>query len=148
MISTTLNRIKEHEPCKNGWEKLLKHLNKTKPDDDVLPYSVIVKSNGLQDALWCCRAEPQYSKEWRLFAVWCGRQVEHLMKDKRSINALNVAERFANGEATDEERVAAWAATWDAAWEAAGYAVGDAVGYATWDAARDKQTKQFLKIVS
>ena len=81
MITTTLNRIREHQPCTDGWAKLLAYLGKTKADDDPLPYAVILKSNGLDDALWCCRAEPQYSKEWRLYAVWCARQVRHLMID-------------------------------------------------------------------
>ena len=64
----------------------------------------------------------------RLFAVWCARQVQHLMKDKRNLEALDVAERFANGLATQEEldaaREAAWAAARDArnAWVDARYA--------------------------
>jgi len=99
MITTTLNRIREHCPSDKMWTKLLKHLGKTKPDDDPLPYVVIVESNGLEDALWCCRAEPEHSREWRLFAVWCARQVRHLMTDQRSLDALDIAERHANGEA-------------------------------------------------
>jgi len=97
-------------------------LGKTKADDEAVPYAVIVESNGLDDALWCCRAESD-RKEWRLFAVWCARQVEHLMTDQRSKDALNVAERHANGEATDKELAAAMAAAMDAAWDAAGAAV-------------------------
>lgn len=51
----------------------------------------------------------------RLFAVWSARQVQHLMTDPRSIAALDVAERFANGEATQNELSAAGAAAWAAA---------------------------------
>ena len=131
MITTTLNRIREHQPCTDGWAKLLAYLGKTKADDDPLPYAVILKSNGLDDALWCCRAEPQYAKEWRLYAVWCARQVQHLTTDPRSIAAVDVAERFANGEATQAELDAAKAAAWAAAWDAA------------WDA----QSKRFLEVV-
>ena len=54
-------------------------------------------------------------KELRLFAVWCARQVQHLMTDERSINALDVAERHANGCETDEELTAAGGAAWAAA---------------------------------
>ena len=107
MITTTLNKIREHQPCTDGWKKLLSHLGKSEADDEPLPFAVILKSNGLDDALWCCRAAPQYHKEWRLYAVWCARQVQHLMKDQRSIDALDVAERFAHGFATDEELSAA-----------------------------------------
>ena len=140
MITTTLNRIREHQPCTKGWQKLLAYLGKTKADDEPLPYAVILKSNGLDDALWCCRAEPQYAKEWRLYAVWCARQVQHLMTDPRSIAALGVAERFANGEATQAEladaSAAAGTAARDAA-EAAWVAAGVAAGAVARDAARD-----------
>ena len=106
-LTTTLNRIRAHDPCADGWGKLLKHLGKTAADDEPLPYAAILESNGLDDALWCCRAEPQHDRLWRLYAVWCARQVQHLMKDQRSIDALDVAERYANGQATDQELAAA-----------------------------------------
>jgi len=55
--------------------------------------------------------------------VWCARQVQHLMTDKRSLDAIDVAERFANGLATENELDIAWAAAraaaGDAAWDAA-----------------------------
>ena len=55
----------------------------------------------------------------RLFAVRCARRVQQLMTDPRSIAALDVAERHAKGEATDEELAAARTAAWAAAWAAA-----------------------------
>jgi hypothetical protein len=61
-------------------------------------------------------------RELRLFSVWSARQVQHLMTDARSLASLDVAERHANGEATDKELVAAWAAARDAARAAAGAA--------------------------
>ena len=103
MIHTTLNAIRAHDPCVEGWRKLLAHLGQTEADDEPLPFATIVKSNGLDDALWCCRAAPEHDREWRLFAVWCARQVQHLMTDPRSVAALDVAERYANGQASKEE---------------------------------------------
>ena len=159
MITTTLNRIRAHSPCQVGWEKLLNGLGKKKADDERLPFSRIVEINGINDALWCCRVEPQYEREWRLFAVACVRRIQHLMKDPRSIDALDVAERFANGEATDEELVAAgdaagaaWAASAAAgdaargAWVAAGAAAG-AAGAAR-AAEREWQTQEFIRVVN
>jgi hypothetical protein len=62
-------------------------------------------------------------KELRLFAVFCARQDEHLFTDHRSINVIDVAERFAHGNATKDElnaaRAAARAAASDAEWVAA-----------------------------
>ena len=138
-ITTTLNRIRANLPCEAGWKKLLAGLGKTSADDAPLPYARIAEINGLDDALWCCRVEPQHAKVWRLYAVWCARQVQHLMTDPRSIAALDVAERHATGEATDDELMAARDAARDAAWDAAGdaarAAAGDAAGAAAWDAA-------------
>ena len=145
MLTTTLNRIRVHQPCESGWRKLLAYLGKTQPDDEPLPYATIVASNGLEDALWCCRAEPQYAKQWRLFAVWCARRVQHLMTDPRSVATLDVAELYATGEATNDDlsaardaaRDAAWAAALDAQRYAARYAARDAARDAAWGAARD-----------
>ena len=155
MIYTTLNHIREHKPCADGWRKLLTHLGKNDPYAP-LAYSTILESNGLDDALWCLRAEPQHASIWRMFAVRCARRVQHLMEDKRSIQALDVAERHAHGLATDEELAAAWAAAcgaasivaaWAAAWDAAG-----AAWAAAWDAARGaaraEQTADFKALLA
>ncbi len=138
---TTLNKIRAHGPCADGWTKLLKHLGKAKADDEPLALTTILDSNGIDDALWCLRACEGIEKEVRLYAVWCARQVRHLMADQRSLTALDVAERYANGEATDAEldaaRDAAWAAARDAAWAAAGAAAGAVARAAARAAARD-----------
>ena len=160
---TTLNRIRAHDPCTNGWRKLLKGLNKTEADDEPLDLLTILNINGLDDALWCMRTMPEHDKEWRLYVVWCARQVQHLITDPRSIVVIDAAERFALGQTTVEElkdaqdaawaawaawtaardascaawatRAAAWTAAGDAARAAAGDAVGDAAGDAAWTAA-------------
>jgi hypothetical protein len=151
MITTTLNRIRNHNPCRDGWQKLLEGLGKTAPDDEPLPFARILEINGLDDALWCCRAEPQYAREWRLYAVWCARQVQHLMTDPRSIAAIDAAERHANGLETADELAAACAAAWDASaaaraartaasdeWDAAWAAARAAARAAQWSAASDE----------
>ena len=130
-MKTTLNKIRAHSPCTDGWEKLLKNLGKTKADDEPLALTTILESNGIDDALWCLRAVDGHEREMRLFAVDCARSVQHLMTDKRSRDALDVAERFANGLATQTELAAADAA-WAAAWTAAD-AAADAAWAAAWD---------------
>ena len=168
MIYTTLNRIREHSPCADGWRKLLKHLGKTEADDEPLAYSTILDAVGLDDALWCLRAEPQHESIWRMYAVRCARRVQHLMTDERIIQALDVAERYARGAAKDSELAAAWdaawdasrdavwdaaraaarAATWDAAWDAAWIAARDAARAAARDTARAEQTADFLRLLA
>jgi hypothetical protein len=83
--------------------------------------------------IWAATREGVLTKrELRLFAVWSARQVQHLLTDPRSFAALDVAERHANGEATNGELDAARDAAMDAAWDAARCAARDAA----WDAAR------------
>ena len=123
----------------------------------------ILQSNGFEDAVWTFKCLAGADREIRLFAVDCARQVQHLMTDPRSLAALDVAERFANGLATSEELDAAWAAAgaeaWAAAWDAADAAwaaagaeawaaawdAADAAWAAAWDVARAKQEELFLK---
>ena len=151
-MKTTLNAIRDHHPCADGWKKLLANLGKTAADDYPLSLITILDSNGIDDALWCLRAVYGHDKEIRLFAVWCARQVQHLMTDQRSVAALDVSERFANGDATKEELDAAGAA----ARAASGYAAGaaaraaawDAAWDAAWSAALDAQKAKFLELAN
>lgn len=62
-------------------------------------------------AIWTAtRVGVMSDRDLRLFAVRCARRAPHLMKDQRSIAALDVAERYANGEASKGELSAAYAA--------------------------------------
>ena len=114
-METTLNKIREHSPCAHGWKKLLTHLGKTEADDEPLSLLTILDSNGVDDALWCLRAVEGRDREIRLFAVWCARQAQHLTGDHRIVDALDVVERYANGEATAAELAAAGDTARDAA---------------------------------
>jgi hypothetical protein len=118
------------------------------------------KAIPFEDRLWViCRNDLVSDKLMRLFAVWCARQVQHLMKDERSIHALDFMDAFiehidliddedwrsgwqeeraaAWAAARDAARAAAWAAAWDAARDAAWAAARDAAWDAAWAAARD-----------
>ncbi|MGV4659122.1 hypothetical protein [Burkholderia pseudomallei] len=153
-FAVTLAALRKAGACYEGYNKLVRSIQgkafsaedadrnsyiRFKHDAEI-PLLDILKSNGLNDALWTLRCISDADRDLRLFAIWCARQVEHLMQDQRSKDALNVAERFANGEATDEERAAAWAAAQAAAraaaWDAAQAAAGAAAWAAAWAAAQ------------
>jgi hypothetical protein len=80
----------------------------------------------------------------RLFACRCvketpigdGRTVWDLLTDDRSRNAVEVAERYANGDATDDELTSAMYAASTAAWDAASAAARTAARAAALDGAR------------
>ena len=157
-ITVTLKALRQAGACVSGYNKVVRAVQDRAFDkederrasyirhrhEEPIQLADIVESNGLDDALWALRAVPSIDRDARLFAVWCARQVQHLMTDKRSITALDVAERFANGQATEQERAAACAAArdaardaaWDAACAAAWAAACAAAWAAAWDAAR------------
>lgn len=136
MIYTNLNHIRVQPPSVTGWEKLLRGLGKTDADDEFLGYDRILEINGPDDAFWCLCAEPQHERIWRAVAVQCVLPVRHLMTDSRSLDVLDVAERWSVGRATDAELAAVMDAAWISASAAARIAAGVAAGVAAWDARR------------
>jgi hypothetical protein len=163
-LKATWEEIKKHNPCSNGYKKAREY-HKLKNEVHLLD---ILESNGIMDALWCLRIWPEYNREWRLFAVWCARQVQHLITDSRSITAIDVAERFANGDASSDElksaldasrAAASYAASYAAmvaAMDAASYAARVAASYAASSAARvaassaalDVQKEKLIEIIN
>ena len=83
------------------------------------------KVNSESDIIWLlCRKEFLSDRDLRLFAVWCAREsyqycTEQYPINQRSIDAVDCAERFANGEANELELSAAWSAARSAASSAA-----------------------------
>ena len=127
-FTATLKSLRQAGACFDGYNKLVRALQGlpfSEADADrenyiryarkaQIPIRFILESNGLDDALWSLRCVEGRDREIRLFAVWCARQVQHMMTDPRSVAALDVAERFAQGLATAEELDAAQAAALDA----------------------------------
>jgi hypothetical protein len=146
-VYTTLNRIRSSLFGTDEWKKLLHSLDKTKPDDEPLPLVTILDSNGFDDAVWCLRSVEGLEKEIRLLAVACAREVQHLMTDPLSVEALDVAERYAHGKATKEELEKAYAAAYAASDTARAYdtarEAADAAAYAAADAARAAATQSY-----
>ena len=78
----------------------------------------------------------------------CANTVRHLMKDERSVNAVDVAIRYGNGEATQEELRAASAAAYAAAYAAADAAADAAAASVAAYAAADAATKENQQITA
>jgi len=140
----------ELEPCKNGYHlcresDLVRWLgpaiyeaeyrgDRVDADDKIV----------VREARLIRRLDTWNDRTARLFACDCAESVLHIYErsypdDRRPRNAIEVARRYANREATDDELFAAWDAAGDAAW-AAGDAAWDAAGDAAWaggDAAGD-----------
>lgn len=103
METFTIEDIRSWNPCYDP----ARHL----PETWSGTFVKILKHKAIpaQDKLWVvCREELISAKTLRFFAVWCARQVEHLLQDERSISAIKVAERFANGDATNKELLTAY----------------------------------------
>src|SRR5271165_4559279 len=125
MKTITPKEIRELKPCYDPGKYLKEDWQGTAID------ILNLKDAPVSDRLWVVlRLDFVSERTMRLFAVWCARQVQHLMTDKRSIDALDVSQRFAMGEATQQELAAARGAAlaaadaagaaWAAAWAAAG----------------------------
>ena len=134
MKTHTIEDIRKLKPCYDPAKYL--------PEDwtgtalDIL--NVVAAPAG--DRIWVV-LKPSWTDDrtLRLFAVLCAREALKLIynPDPRSVEACNVAERYANGNATDDELKAAGAAAWAAASDAAGDAACNAAGAAAWAVTRD-----------
>ena len=97
-----------------------------------------------KDRIWAARRKGMLDdRTLRLFACKCVREVWHLLTDERSRKAVEVAELYAVGEATDEELAAALAAARAAALAAARAAALAVAGAA----AREKQVIILIRLI-
>ena len=172
LLTTSFALLHEAQACKERYRHLAAALGgiteygKVKP----VPLSVILETNGLDDALWAlCAVQPEQKELCehlaRLFACDCAERVIHLYEqaypdDKRPRQAIDVARKFARGEITADELAAAWAAAGaaavaaardaaraaarDAAWAAAWAAAGDAARDAAWAAEQEFQRGRLI----
>ena len=111
----TLEFLRDLDPCYDPETiGFTEDLNLT-PLQFIEQFEDKVKSKS--DIIWLlCRPEFMNDRDLRLFAVWCAREALKLQSkpDERSVLACDVAERFANGEATHEELKIAEREAWDA----------------------------------
>ena len=128
MRTTTLKKMEDCKPSSDLWDSLLDGLGKTKADDEPLSYSSILKICGLHDAIWATRTESDCRWVQKLGILYA-RHISHLMNDPRSVVALDVAESFLRGEASQLELDVAYKDATDAYSEAT--AISTVATYAT-----------------
>ena len=156
MLTTTFKLLRGHHACKDRYAVLRESL-RGRGDDEPITMIEILDSNGLDDALWALRAVPDEQADERdrlarLFACWCVRQIWHLLTDDRSRTAVEVAERYAVGDATRDALNDAASYAADAAYAAyyAAYAayLADFPNRddAAYTAARDAQAAKFREM--
>ena len=136
--TTTLSRIRDAVPCKDGWEKLLAHLGKTAADDEPLDLLTVLDSNGFDDALWVLSYAMPDDRLARHFQAWCAEQVLPIFEAARP-GDMRVRDQIAM-LCSDAARDAASAAAWAAAW--ATWAARDAAR--TTRAAQEEQLRKML----
>jgi hypothetical protein len=110
------------------------------PAEGLTPIQILDANCPAEDRLWVILREAIIpAKELRLLACKWAREALALVPnpDPRSVAAIEVAERFARGKATQSELAAAWAAARAAARAAAWAAASAAASDAAWAAASD-----------
>ena len=159
----TIKEFMEFDPCCS--EEQIREIAGEKEEWTALEI-LRLDSVSAEDKLWAVlRPEFIDDKALRLFAVWCARQCNQT--DERCINAIDVAERYAHGNATYAElnatrkatrkaaryaalnaaRYAALNAAWDATEDAARDAAWYAALNAAWYAARDAQVAHLIEML-
>ena len=116
-ITANANRMMVYNIPRDWIHRLCDHYGTIDIGVIEVGFDVLIDVLGPEKALYCCQTESQHDKIWRRYAVWCARQMQHLMGDERSVRAIDVAERHANGEATDCELEVAMTDAREAAWD-------------------------------
>lgn len=115
MIHTTFAKLHEAGACQEKYKIFAQKMGGITQygKDTPIPLSVVLGKMGLVDTLWCLRATIEPSSQLsRLFACDCAERVLPLFEkkypnDKRPRQAIEVARKFANGQATQVELDAA-----------------------------------------
>ena len=116
MKKVTYQQIKDFKPCYDPIKFIPENWEGTALD------ILNISECPINDRLWVILRNEFFSdKELRLFAVWCARQALSIPGNESEIcsNTCDVAERYANGNATYEELIAASAAASEVASEVA-----------------------------
>lgn len=146
MLFTTKKLLHKERACAARFRHFFKRYRPV-GDDEPIPLIDVLMVNGIHDTLWCLRATTEPCEQLaRLLAADFAEHVLYLFETKRPEDhrprrAIETARRFARGEATDQELLAARGAADKAADEvprgaryaadAAAFAAEAAANYAT-----------------
>lgn len=108
-MKTTLKKIKSHNPCKNGYHKLITALG-TSNENTEISFGFILNNNGIRDAYWALRCW-----EYRDYCLLLANVVESALyifetkypKDDRPRKAIEAIRKWYKGEITDYDLVKA-----------------------------------------
>jgi hypothetical protein len=136
MITTTFTALRKAGACTEGYRNLAKHLGgiKSYGANTPIPVSVVLESNGLDDALWVLRYAALEDVQ-PLMVTWacdCAERVLPIWEakypnDKRPHEAITSARNWAANPCEETQQASSYAA--DAAVRAA-YAAACAAAYA------------------
>jgi len=143
-MKTTFKRIKEFNPCKEGWQKLIGYY-KPEAFEEFVSIEEIIKSNGIKDALWALRCLEGEENRCKI-ALLCADIVQSVLHffekeyphDERPKQAIEAIRKYVKKKLTIQEfqiikkHNAAYAAyAYAAAYAAADATYADATADAT-----------------
>jgi hypothetical protein len=147
-LTTTLNLLKEHEACDDGYELLIKHIGEDYDENKPINLLTILESNGAEHCIWALRAVEQKNVKQAIVFLSCkfAESVLHIFEDmyqedKRPRQAINASTACVlipteeNATVARNARNAAVAASSDADAAFAASAAAAAVAFAAADAA-------------
>ena len=150
ILTTTLRLLRNAHACTPRYTFLRETLGSQYGDNKPINLLAILKTNGLDDALWALQATAQNCDmvarlmdadfAESVLPIWAKKYP----KDDRPAKAIKAARDFARGKITRQELDAARDAARDAAGDAARAAAGDAAWDAAWNAAQLKQREIFI----
>ena len=139
----TLQEIRDNNPCKTGWEKVLSANSGVCADmNKSFELLTILESNDFDDCMWALRCKPEHKNFFIKLAVVFADEVSHLMSDERPKTALDIAWQYSEGLVDQNDTAARDAAADAAAAYAAAAAARDAARTAAYAARTAAYAKQ------
>ena len=127
-MTLTLQIIRDHSPCTDGWKTLTKAIGSDLTTE--LSIGDVLITNGLEDALWCLQClEPRVRVAAIIPAV---KRASVHTTDHRVHDCISAIEKWLVGDETVDLMAAAKAAAWAA--RAAAWATEAATEAAAWAA--------------